>query len=464
MREELARVAFDAPMTSAAEPTLAAGSRLAHYEIREVLGSGAMGTVYRSHDTALDRDVAVKVLRARLAQDPAVVERFVREARAAARVNHPNLTHVYFVGSEMGCQFFAMEFVPGATFEQEIAANGPMPLDRFVDVIVQSARGLSAAHGAGVIHRDVKPSNLMLLPGGTVKVTDFGLAKSLGSDVNASGDGSLLGTPTYMSPEQCRSRGVDARSDVYALGLTAWFLLAGRPPYASESLGQMLQDQMNTPLPSIRDVRPELPAALDRALARMCEKDPAKRPGSMDEVADLFESLRPRPLDPATFAARASAFAVDCTLLAFVSGLVAMMMQAAETLAGFDFVPADTWNVLTAAAVFVMAFGSEAFLGTSIGKWMFSLEVVRADGASPSRPALLARFLLRFPFAVGLIVLVFADHSRVRIVIAAVQLLVVVVGAALFFARRGRTLSDGLTKTRIVYRTSHVPSRARADG
>src|SRR6185369_15488902 len=161
------------------------------------------------------------------------------------------------------------------------AKNGPMSLERFVDVIVQSARGLAAAHGAGVVHRDVKPSNLMLLPDGTVKVTDFGLAKSLDADVGASSGGMLLGTPTYMSPEQCRGRGVDARTDVYCLGLTAYFLVAGKPPFASESLGQMLQDQMNLPLPSIRDVRQELPPALDRALARMCEKDPAKRPATM---------------------------------------------------------------------------------------------------------------------------------------------------------------------------------------
>src|SRR6185369_17182326 len=117
------------------------------------------------------------------------------------------------------------------------AKNGPMSLERFVDVIVQAARGLSAAHGAGVIHRDVKPSNLMLLPDGTVKVTDFGLAKSLGAEVDASGDGSLLGTPTYMAPEQCRGRSVDGRTDIYALGLTAWFLLGGRAPYASDSIG-----------------------------------------------------------------------------------------------------------------------------------------------------------------------------------------------------------------------------------
>src|SRR5256885_240641 len=143
-------------MPASAEPVLAPGTRLAHYEIEGQLGAGAMGTVYRAHDTALDRSVAVKVLRSRLAEEPAVVDRFVREARAAARVNHPNLTHIYFVGSQAGSQFFAMEYVPGTTLEAEIATNGPMELGRFVDVITQAARGLAAAHGAGVVHRDVK--------------------------------------------------------------------------------------------------------------------------------------------------------------------------------------------------------------------------------------------------------------------------------------------------------------------
>src|SRR5256885_124845 len=134
-------------MPASAEPVLAPGTRLAHYEIEGQLGAGAMGTVYRAHDTALDRAVAVKVLRSRLAEEPAVVDRFVREARAAARVNHPNLTHIYFVGAEHGSQFFAMEYVPGVTLEQEVSSRGPMPLARFVDTVVQAARGLAAAHG-----------------------------------------------------------------------------------------------------------------------------------------------------------------------------------------------------------------------------------------------------------------------------------------------------------------------------
>jgi tRNA A-37 threonylcarbamoyl transferase component Bud32/uncharacterized RDD family membrane protein YckC len=445
-------------MGTPTESALSPGIRLAHYELRGQLGSGAMGTVYRAHDTSLDRDVAVKVLRSRLAEDPAVVDRFVREARAAARVNHPNLTHIYFVGdaassvdSAPRTMFFAMEFVPGATFEQDVAANGPAPVGKFVDMIVQAARGLAAAHGAGVVHRDVKPSNLMVLPDGTVKVTDFGLAKSLGGDVEASGGGMLLGTPTFMSPEQCRGRGVDARTDIYALGLTAWFLLAGKPPFAAESIGQMLQDQMNSPLPSIRDARPDLPPALDRALACMCEKDPAKRPSSMDEVVGMFEPFRPRPLELATFMSRAIASAIDMSAALGVATVVAAGAVMVDEWLKIDITPDHLWSFVFAAVLVVSQLGAEAWLGSTFGKWLFNLEVVRADGATPRRTMLLVRFLLRYPVVVACVV---PGVSRwIAVAFLVFQIAAYVTGTAAFVAYGRRTLSDLLTKTRVVYRT-----------
>ena len=146
------------------------------------------------------------MLRERIAGEPGVVDRFFREARAAARVNHPNLTHIYFVGKEDERPFFAMEYVPGETLEQMVAARGPLPLADAIELLVQASRGLSAAHAVGVVHRDVKPSNLIRRDDGVLKVADFGLAKSSQGDVGATGGGSLMGTPSFMSPEQFRGR------------------------------------------------------------------------------------------------------------------------------------------------------------------------------------------------------------------------------------------------------------------
>src|SRR5262245_11908954 len=262
---------------------LPAGTRLAHFEIRRRIGSGAMGSVYEAHDTALDRPVAIKVVHAELALDDGVAERFTLEPRAAARVVHENLTHVYYVGStdaapglaaraasgvrasspRPGRPFYAMEFVPGRTLEDVVAADGPLPIGRAADVLVQAARGLSAAHAAGLVHRDVKPSNLLLSPDGRVKVTDFGLAKSVHGDSGSTQHGSLVGTPDYMSPEQCRGKDVDARTDVYLLGLTAFYVLTGSRPWKSDALGEVLNAQMNTPLRSVREERPDLSPAVD---------------------------------------------------------------------------------------------------------------------------------------------------------------------------------------------------------
>jgi uncharacterized RDD family membrane protein YckC len=261
-----------------------------------------------------------------------------------------------------------------------------------------------------------------------------------------------------MAPEQCRGRGVDARTDVYALGLTAWYLLAGKPPFASESLGQMLQDQMNTPLPSVRDARPDLPPAIDRVLASLCEKDPAKRPAKMDEVAALFEDFRPRPLEPATFMARASASVIDQMLMTVAGMLAAAVWLGAREIAGFAIVPKYVSFLLFVAGVIVLNFGAEAWLQTTLGKWLFNLEVVRADGAAPGRAALFARFWLRFPFVIG-----FMAPQAIKwlsLTATGLQTLAILAGAICFVTCGGRTLSDIVTRTRVVYRSRRPAVRS----
>ena len=293
------------------DANLSPGTMLAHYELKGPLGSGAMGTVYEAHDSSLDRPVAIKVLRAEVADNPETVTRFVFEARAAARVNHRNLAHIYFVGEQDGHRFFAMEYVPGRTLEEHIAKKGSLDIEEAVDILVQTATGLSAAHQAGVVHRDVKPQNIKIRPDGGVKLLDFGLSKSFSGDVAVTGAGRIMGTPRYMSPEQCRGEQIDWRTDVYALGLLGFYLLTGRDPYDDDSLGMVLDQQMNKPLPSILTERPDLSSKVQRVLERLCAKRPDQRPRSMEEAVDLLESIRPTDLYLAPIGTRAIALLVD---------------------------------------------------------------------------------------------------------------------------------------------------------
>jgi uncharacterized RDD family membrane protein YckC len=448
---------MDAP-SAASSGGLAPGARLAHYEVRSVLGTGGMGTVYLAHDTALDRPVAVKVLRPEVAGDPSLVDRFVREARAAARVSHPNLTHVHFVGESEGRPWFAMEHCPGTTLEGALAARGPFALVAGLDVLVQAARGLAAAHGAGVVHRDVKPSNLMLLPDGRVKVTDFGLSKSLSGDVQATA-GRIMGTPAYMSPEQVRGRPTDSRTDVYLLGLTAWCLFAGRPPFASDQLGEVINDQMNTPLPAVTAARPDLPPGLDALLARMCAKDPAARPASMEEVVAGLEALRPRILAAAPILGRGMATAVDLALLLVAWGGLTFVAVEGLDLLGFaaggpggeagSALPHLATRASALLAAFALGPLLEARFGTTPGKVALHIRVVRADGTPPGWREALLRFALKYPCVAASILP--AGTVVGTSVLVAQGLSWAVLGTSYFFAG-GRTLGDLGTRTRVVHR------------
>jgi uncharacterized RDD family membrane protein YckC len=411
-----------------------------------------MGTVYLSHDTALDRPVAVKVLRPEVAGDPSLVDRFVREARAAARVSHPNLTHVYFVGESEGRPWFAMEHCPGTTLEGALADRGPFPLAAGIDVLVQAARGLAAAHGAGVVHRDVKPSNLMLLPDGRVKVADFGLSKSLAGDVQATA-GRIMGTPAYMSPEQVRGRPTDSRTDVYLLGLTAWCLFAGRPPFASEQLGEVINDQVNTPLPPVTAARPDLPPGLDALLARMCAKDPAARPASMEEVVAGFEALRPRVLASAPILGRGMATAVDLLLFLVAWGGLAFAATWALGLSGAtaetSALPDVAGRGAAIVAILLLVLVPEARYGATAGKAALHLRVVRADGTPPGWREALLRFAVKYPWCAAAFL---PSGTNIAAVVAGVQGLAwAVLGTSYFFAG-GRTLGDLGTRTRVVHR------------
>src|SRR5262245_62921831 len=215
--------------------------RLGHYRIVGLLGRGGMGEVYRGLEEGLKRPVAVKVLRPALARTPGLVQRFHNEAGALARIDHPNLVPIYFIGQDQGVHFFAMPYVRGETLEQRLARCGRLDSDETLAILEGCLEGLQAAHQARLVHRDIKPSNILLEEGsGRVRLADFGLVKDLEASGGLTSTGTSMGTVSYMAPEQARGEAVDGRADLYSLGVVAYRMLSGRLPFQADSLPAML--------------------------------------------------------------------------------------------------------------------------------------------------------------------------------------------------------------------------------
>ncbi len=242
-----------------------------------LIDAGGMGAVYRAHDERLGRDVAVKVPSAAVAGDPAAGRRFRREAVSAARVHHPNVAVVYDAGEHDGRSYMVMELVPGGTVADRLARGRP-PRDVALGWIAQAAAALDAAHAAGVVHRDVKPANLLLDAAGRVKVADFGIARVLGDQgATMTAAGTVVGTSGYVSPEQAQGRPVTPAADQYSLAAVAFELLTGERPYAPRTGLAELAAHVGDPAPRARERDPALPPAVDDVLGRGLAKDPAAR-------------------------------------------------------------------------------------------------------------------------------------------------------------------------------------------
>lgn len=251
-----------------------------------------MGEVFRATDEQLGREVAVKLMLP-TDRDPRAAERFRREARAAARLNNPHLVAVYDFG-EYGDQFFlVMELVEGRTVAVELAENGPIPKDRAIDIVEQGAAGLAAAHRQGVVHRDVKPSNLLLTADGTVKVADFGIAHVPGDGATLTGTGQIVGSTLYLAPERARGGRADEASDVYALGCVLYQLVTGQPPFNAEHPTAILYQHVDTAPRPPSELRPELAGAFEVALLRTLAKDPADRPTAAEIAAGSLRGTTP---------------------------------------------------------------------------------------------------------------------------------------------------------------------------
>ena len=261
------------------------------YRIERPLGQGGMATVYLAQDDELDRPVALKILAENLAGDATFRDRFEREARLAARLNHPNVVRVFDVGESDGRPFIVMEYVEGDTLADELGRHGPLPRDRAVDLALQMCRGLEAAHASGLVHRDVKPRNLLLRPDGVLKIADFGIARAAES-TRLTEIGTILGTAAYLAPEQAEGVEANPAADLYSVGAVLYELLTGRVPYTATSLVELAAKQQAGPPPPIAGV----PGWLQLAVMRCLEPDPLERPASAGELAG--ELAGPAPTIP----------------------------------------------------------------------------------------------------------------------------------------------------------------------
>jgi serine/threonine-protein kinase len=263
---------------------------LGEFKLIRRLGQGGMAQVYLAEQTSLGRKVALKVLRPERVQTANNLKRFLTEATAAAALSHPNIVAVYLLGEHEGRNYIVQEYVAGGNLREFITRKGPPEVNRAVQILKQTAAALQAAHAQGIVHRDIKPENILLTPQGDVKVADFGLAQLTleGERVNLTQEGVTMGTPLYMSPEQVSASQIDARSDLYSLGVTAYHLLSGKPPFAAKTAMAVAMAHVRQKPPPLQEQRDDLPPVLCRIVHKLLAKDPQNR---YQSAADLLRDL-----------------------------------------------------------------------------------------------------------------------------------------------------------------------------
>jgi eukaryotic-like serine/threonine-protein kinase len=309
-----------------------AGRKLAgRYLLGQVIGQGGMSTVYRARDEVLDRDVAVKILLPALADgDPAHIARFEREARAAAALHHPAVVKVYDTGLDRGTHFIVMEYVTGRSLDRMLAAGSPLEPEEATRIAGQVAGGLAAAHDAGILHRDVKPANVMLTDEGTAKVLDFGIAR-IRRDPTVTQPAFAIGTAAYMSPERVLGQVGDERSDIYSLGCLLYAMLAGRPPFVADSSLSVLHQQVHAAPVALSKMGVPIAAPLEALAMRMLAKNPSARPQTAAEVAGRLATPGPGPAATSSRIRRSRRRPLAALALA---GLLALVVALAASSSG----------------------------------------------------------------------------------------------------------------------------------
>jgi eukaryotic-like serine/threonine-protein kinase len=311
------------------------------YEVEELVGTGGMSSVFRAHDRLLDRKVALKVLHQQYSEDAEYVERFRHEARAVAALSHPNIVTVIDRGEHGGRQFIVFEYIDGENLKALIERRGPAPVTTALELALQVARGLSFAHQQGLIHRDVKPQNVLLNGDGQAKVTDFGIARSLDVQHGMTQTGTVLGTSDYIAPEQAQGQRVDEHSDVYSLGVVLYELLTTEVPFPGENFVAVAMRHINEAPPAVRDRRPDVSPRLEAAIQRAMAKRPEDRfPTMADFCTELEANLAeaqgstavapalPRPAPPRASRQGPNPWPIVLALLALIAigGVIAYLL------------------------------------------------------------------------------------------------------------------------------------------